>query len=319
MGSESFKIDWDNFPSKAANTFRDIYKNDKFSDVTLVSEDLREIKAHRLVITNSSSVLRRILYKLDCPNPVLYLSGISHSHLEAVLEFLYLGSVTVSLGEVQHVLAVAKQLKVDQLCIKTSNTASTDDSDDSKTMSRIDVKRKKTKVVNFNNDEDDDNDYYEAMDFKVKGDNECDEEVNFSNADIKTSYSDYEEDTEDLVESVKEYPCQRCDVKFSSYAELQDHKMTSHPGNKFPCPQCAYVAGCSGDRKKHIENIHERKKHPCPQCDFMASSKGYLRVHMESHDGVKYECYICQAQITNRRNLQRHIKTIHKIESAIDD
>ena len=101
MGSHSYKIDWDDFPDQTTSTLRDIYKNEKFSDVTLVSEDLREIKAHRIVITSCSSALRRILYKVDSPNPVLYLRGINHKHLEAVLEFLYLGSVTVTQQDVK--------------------------------------------------------------------------------------------------------------------------------------------------------------------------------------------------------------------------
>ena len=47
MESQSLNVDWDNVPNQFAATFKDIYRNDKFSDVTLVSEDLREVNAHR--------------------------------------------------------------------------------------------------------------------------------------------------------------------------------------------------------------------------------------------------------------------------------
>ena len=314
MGSNSYKIDWDNFPDQATTTLRDIYKTEKFSDVTLVSEDLREIKAHRIVITSSSSALRRILYKVDSPNPVLYLRGIKHKHLEAVLEFLYLGSVTVTQQDVPGLLAVARELKIHQL-------SSCDDTGGGGGEVSRAGKHKMTEVVFFNNDYEDEAeaDYYEEMDYNnsdVKGDcEEESEEIHFGAAEIKTSYSDYEEENveEDFVENVKvkEHRCTRCDIKFSSYVELQLHKKTDHPGLKYPCPKCPYVAGASADRKKHIENIHEKKKHPCPQCDFEASSKGYLRVHMESHEGIRYECQFCPVQFTNKSNLQRHVKTRH--------
>ena len=44
MDSKSLNIDWDNIPHPFAI---DVYRNDKFSDVTLVSEDLGGVKAHR--------------------------------------------------------------------------------------------------------------------------------------------------------------------------------------------------------------------------------------------------------------------------------
>lgn len=293
MGSQAFKIDWDNFPNQVATTFRDIYRDDKFSDVTLVSEDLREVKAHRIVITSCSSALRRILFKLDCPNPVLYLRGIQHHHLEAVLEFLYLGSVTVSQNEVKDVLDVAKQLNIHQLSGQTDVSEGQRDSPEKRKVSpglgkRVDIEL----FTNDQRNEVDDGDNYGDMDYNVMED--CEEGAEYRYATIKTSTSDYEDDQYD---EIKEFPCRRCELKFSSSSELLAHKKSSHPGHRFPCPQCNYVAGSSADRKKHIENIHEGRKYPCPQCDFEASSKGYLRVHLETHEGVRYQCQICHVQV----------------------
>ena len=295
MGTQSLKIDWDNFPNQVANTFRDIYRNDKFFDVTLVSEDLREVKAHRIVISSCSSALRRILYKLDYPNPVLYLRGIKHHHLEAVLEFLYLGSVTVSQSELKEILDVAKQLNIHQLT--ACQTESSEGQRDVPGMRKV-SRGKQTDIELFSSEEskeDEGGDNDEDMDYyNVKDDCEVEEGEEYLNSTIKTSNSDYEDD------ETKEFPCRRCDLTFYSYLELQVHKKSAHPGNKFPCPQCQYVAGSSADRKKHIENIHERKKHPCPLCDFEASSKSYLKVHLETHEGVKYECQICHVQVRRK-------------------
>ena len=50
------------------------------------------------------------------------------------------------------------------------------------------------------------------------------EEDETLNADIKISFSDCEDDSNEFAERVKEFHCNNCDSKFYSYLQLQRHK-----------------------------------------------------------------------------------------------
>ena len=71
-------------------------RSELFTDLTLVTEDLRESRAHRLVVSSGSKVLHKILAsKTRERDPVIFLSGILHEDLTFILQFLYYGDVTV--------------------------------------------------------------------------------------------------------------------------------------------------------------------------------------------------------------------------------
>ena len=71
-------------------------RSELFTDLTLVTEDLREARAHRLVVSSGSKVLQKILASKTLErDPVIFLSGILHDDLTFILQFLYYGDVTV--------------------------------------------------------------------------------------------------------------------------------------------------------------------------------------------------------------------------------
>ena len=57
MDSDSFFLSSSEFSGRVAETIKDVYKSEKFTDVTLITEDLRETRAHRLVLISGSKVL----------------------------------------------------------------------------------------------------------------------------------------------------------------------------------------------------------------------------------------------------------------------
>ena len=56
MESDSFFLSSSEFSDRVTDTFKDIYKSERFTDVTLVSEDLTEIRAHKVVLVSGSQV-----------------------------------------------------------------------------------------------------------------------------------------------------------------------------------------------------------------------------------------------------------------------
>ena len=90
----------------------ELYREKQLTDVTLISDDRRQVKAHRIVLSYFSDLLRSILRELDNnSHPVLYLPGLTEKDLLKVLEFFYTGKVDlehISLETFQHIL---KQVK----------------------------------------------------------------------------------------------------------------------------------------------------------------------------------------------------------------
>ena len=62
MGSDSFLLSSNEFPAKVTETFKEIYKSEKFTDVTLITEDFKETKAHRLALVSCSKVKKTSLF-----------------------------------------------------------------------------------------------------------------------------------------------------------------------------------------------------------------------------------------------------------------
>ena len=65
--------------------------NEDFSDVTLVTEDKKHIKANINVLSTCSPVFKDILKKEKNSNQIMYLRGVQLSEMESIMQYIYLG------------------------------------------------------------------------------------------------------------------------------------------------------------------------------------------------------------------------------------
>ena len=71
---------------------KEMMSSDDFTDVTLVSDDNKSIKAHRSILSACSPFLRDILKtQTENNHPVIYLTWIQYPEIETILQFMYLG------------------------------------------------------------------------------------------------------------------------------------------------------------------------------------------------------------------------------------
>ena len=73
---------------------KELMMNQDFSDVTLVTEDKKHIKANNNVLSLCSPVFKDILKKEKNSNQIIYLRGIQYSEIESIMQFIYLGEAT---------------------------------------------------------------------------------------------------------------------------------------------------------------------------------------------------------------------------------
>jgi len=115
MREESYQLTWDHFPLVTCKAFNGLFRDEDFSDVTIVCETDKLIKAHKVVLSYGSPFFERILRKNVHPNPMIYLMGLKQCDLDALVKFLYYGEVNVSVDNLESFLRAAKQLEIEGL------------------------------------------------------------------------------------------------------------------------------------------------------------------------------------------------------------
>ena len=58
--AEKYTFNWDTFSEHINLMFKDLYQEAKHSDVTLVSDDQTQFKAHKIVLSACSPVFKKI-------------------------------------------------------------------------------------------------------------------------------------------------------------------------------------------------------------------------------------------------------------------
>ena len=81
-------MQWNDFQSNVSKALNDFRKEEDFFDVTLVSGDQQHIPAHKLVLSASSELFRRILKKIAQVDPFIYLTGFSSKELYLVMDYI---------------------------------------------------------------------------------------------------------------------------------------------------------------------------------------------------------------------------------------
>jgi hypothetical protein len=75
--AEEYLLSKNDFGSSIQKSFKNMYKDTEFSDVTLACADDQQIKAHKIILSGSSPFFRNILSKNPHPSPLLYLAGLA--------------------------------------------------------------------------------------------------------------------------------------------------------------------------------------------------------------------------------------------------
>ena len=90
--------------------------SEDFTDVTLVTDDMKTIKAHRNILSACSPVFKNILQmEINNNHPVIYLRGIQYVEIESILQFIYLGEAKFHEERINEFLSVSKDLEIQEL------------------------------------------------------------------------------------------------------------------------------------------------------------------------------------------------------------
>ena len=256
MHHEKYSLRWHTYSDHLISMMSELMMNEDFSDVTLVTEDKKQIKANINILSACSPVFKDIFQKEKNCNQIMYLRGIQFPELESIMQFIYRGEATFYKERMDEFLAVAKSLEIKELC-------------------------------NTENDEPED----EPSSYDEKTFTENLEEETGISDQIKIQAKQERQKRAVAVA----HPCDQCGQQFTRQGSLALHIQSKHEGIKHACNQCDYQATTQGSLTVHIQSRHEGIKYACNQCEYQATSKSNLTVHIQSkHEGIKYACDQCK-------------------------
>ena len=112
MNDKGYNLSWDTYSECIKGMIQNMWKSDNFTDVTLVSDDKKQKKAHKFILSAFSDVFKSILENIPENNAVIYLKGVKYQELESVLEFIYFGETSFSDRKMNAFFEVAKSLEI---------------------------------------------------------------------------------------------------------------------------------------------------------------------------------------------------------------
>jgi len=335
MDTEICNINWHTYSDHLRDMLYEMKKSDELTDVTLVCDDKKQFKAHKIVLSACSSVFKSIINNLPQSSSVIYLRGIKHQEIESILEFMYLGVATLHQESIDDFLNVAKNLEIKEIG-KDFRI------DDSNGDDEVEASINGPKFEEDDEENSDDNLEGNEPEFEEVGEDNSDDNLEGKPELNENQSIDKAWDSKLPVEgpfacdycdnkylkkrtlishrsrrhtSVDKY-CNLCDYTTKSPNVLRVHIQSKHEGVKWACNQCDHQAVYPHNLAEHIKTKHTGVKYSCNQCNFQCSYKSYLRIHTESvHNGVRFNCNFCDHQFSQQNNLKLHIVSKHKHQS----
>lgn len=112
---KQYNIGWNNFQEHIVKSTKELWDDEEYSDVTLVSDDMFPTSAHRFILKNASPIFKQLLKINQTERPLLFLKGVGHKELKSVLEFLYTGETSVETNRIEEFIKASVDLDILEL------------------------------------------------------------------------------------------------------------------------------------------------------------------------------------------------------------
>ena len=236
--SEKFCLKWNDFHSNVSKSFGLFRNEDYLHDVTLVSDDHKQVSAHKLVLSACSEYFKDIFQQNSRPNahPLLCLDGISSHDLNNILDYIYNGEVQIFQENLDRFLNVAQRLKLEGLMGNDNDNSQHDnEAVDNKMFAKQEEVHFPSSPVSSN---------------KKPPIQKSKEMVPVSSEDV----SEVENTVNQHVEKSSDglYKCGLCGKTAKHIRNLKNHIETHLEGLSFPCQLCGKTF-----RSRNSYNTHK--------------------------------------------------------------
>ena len=289
---DQVRVCWSEF-SLVPKLFNSHRVEERFTDVTLVSEDNQQFKAHKLVLSAGSKYFDQLLEDKNHPHLMLCMAGISSGDLKNVLDYIYNGEIMVLEEDLQQFLNVASSLKC--LGLSISNPENN--------IQNQNVEAENIEQEEENQEKSNGNDSFKSMD------------------DIITEYITT---TESSLKPSSKATCTVDGVVVSrkDLNEMLEPFYKKEPNGTFSCTQCQAVRNKKANIQEHAQ-IHINCEWKCENCWKVFKTSSVLRTHnyqslcSRGHQNQQKDILIDSATYVSKESSFSMIPQFCKIEGEM--
>merc|ERR1712150_45972 len=245
--AEKHTLNWHTFSEHLQVMFRDLYQEGRHSDVTLVSDDQTQFKAHKIVLSACSPVFKGIIDSNPSQHPLIYLRGIQSYEMVSILHFMYLGEGRFYHKRMREFIKVAQDLEVME--ISDGVELPSEEAEES---------------VEENISEE------EIGEDLIEENPSQPEETKVRPRRPRTQISNDSKSTE----------CPECGAEYFDRSTMVRHYRSKHEGVKYLCNQCDYQATLQSTLKQHTSAKHSDTVLKCNQCNFQTKWRSNFKTHI---------------------------------------
>ena len=206
--AEKYTFNWHTFSEHLQGMFKDLYQEGRHTDVTLVSDDQTQFKAHKIVLSACSPVFKKTIDSNPSQHPLIYLRGVQSYEVESILQFMYLGEGKFYHERMAEFIKVAQDLEVKEIS------------------DGVEMGSGEEETVEENVFEDEIEEILEE---------ETENHENETKPRPRLPRTQISNDT-------KSTQCPECGAGFSTKSNMINHYRSKHDGVKYTCNQCDYIA-----------------------------------------------------------------------------
>jgi len=260
--AEKFSLKWNDFQPNIAKSFTKLRQENDFYDVTLVSDDQRQVFAHKVVLSSCSEYFKTVLKQNKHHNLLLCLEGVTFDELNSILDYIYNGEIQLHENDLDRFLRISQRLKLEGLVTEENSNDNIipeevfkKQNDERELVLKESLESIWTKVSSLTQKE------------SSHQRSENKELVNVHTSNVIIANSDTFDTIEELDQKISEHieksedgkwKCNICDKKLRFRSHAKEHVEIHFDNLSFPCQLCGVTVRSRNAMRSHIYSSHSK-------------------------------------------------------------
>ena len=275
---ESYNLNYNNYSENICLSFKAVRDQEHFTDVILACDD-GEINAHKLVLFTGSELFQEMLPRFKHSNPLIYLKGLKLKDLQALLNFVYFGEISLPGKDLKGVLDAAQDLKIKGFTEMFAAEGKLGSGDTSEVSEKLD----------------------DPLNTILEGN----ERENESSPEITETDTDTEEEISDKI------------IEDEAVLELMVKDIMEDGRVSWRCTKCSFSSRDKTRTKRHVRGIHLKRNSNgdgLVKTEFDAEDIEALELMQKdfTDEGkVSWRCLRCEFCCNDKYRTRKHVKSNH--------